>query len=303
MIRERNPKRKAVFSMFDRANIKQYAKYRLRVKHFTVVLILLITFLLGGSLATGTTASLNFSVSSPLTGWSDSEAQADTPIWDESGQIAPGHRQDSNDFFAQFKGALEDVLDELDAMLLILLPVLIILVMLVIAVAVALVVFLGNVMTVGAAGWLLRYLRGELPPVSELFACFRIYKPSVKAMLVRDVYTMLWSLLFFIPGIIKGYAYSMVPYIIYENPNLTPNQAIRLSCKLTDGYKWDLFVLDLSFIGWHLLSALTGGVVGILYVYPYIGATHAVVYDHLKQSALMGGRVSYDDFDQVAMSL
>ena len=126
---------------------------------------------------------------------------------------------------------------------------------------------------------------------------------AVLAMLLRGVYTFLWSLLFLIPGIVKSYAYSMVPYIIYENPNLTAKQAIALSCKLTDGYKWDLFILDLSFIGWNLLSAITGGILGILYVYPYMGVTHATVYEHLKQSALTGGRVTYLDFDQVAVNV
>ncbi len=287
--------------MFDRANIKLYAKNRLRVKHFTVVLVLLITFLLGGSLANGVTTNLN--LSNPLSGWSDTDTSADAPVWADPGQTIPGYGTQTEDFATEFKAALEEVLDELDAMLLIVLPIIAIITVLAIATALAFIIFLGNVMTVGAAGWLLRFVRGETPPVGELFACFRIYKPSVMAMLIQGVYTFLWSLLFVIPGIVKAYAYSMVPYIIYENPNLTPNQAIRLSCKLTDGYKWDLFILNLSFIGWNILSTLTGGLVGILYVYPYMGVTHATVYEHLKQSALTSGRVTYLDFDQVAVNV
>ena len=291
--------------MFDRANIKLYAKNRLRMKHFTVVLSLLITFLLGGTLASGAGGAVRVNVSNPLSGWTDTDADtsADAPIWANPGQTIPGYGDQTEDFTTEFKAALEEILDELDAMLLIILPILAILVVLAIGVALALTIFLGNVMTVGAAGWLLRFVRGEMPPVSELFACFRIYKPTVLAMLLRGVYTFLWSLLFLIPGIVKGYAYSMVPYIIYENPNLTAKQAIALSCKLTDGYKWDLFILDLSFIGWNLLSAITGGILGILYVYPYMGVTHATVYEHLKQSALTGGRVTYLDFDQVAVNV
>lgn len=291
--------------MFDRANIKLYAKNRLRMKHFTVVLILLITFLLGGTLASGAGGAVRVNVSNPLSGWTDTDADtsADAPIWANPGQTIPGYGDQTEDFTTEFKAALEEILDELDAMLLIILPILAILVVLAIGVALALTIFLGNVMTVGAAGWLLRFVRGEMPPVSELFACFRIYKPTVLAMLLRGVYTFLWSLLFLIPGIVKSYAYSMVPYIIYENPNLTAKQAIALSCKLTDGYKWDLFILDLSFIGWNLLSVITGGILGILYVYPYMGVTHATVYEHLKQSALTGGRVTYLDFDQVAVNV
>lgn len=288
--------------MFDRANIKLYAKNRLRMKHFMVVLILLITFLLGGTLASGAGGAVRVNVGDPFSGWTDTDADtsADAPIWANPGQTIPGYGDQTEDFTTEFKAALEEILDELDAMLLIILPILAILVVLAIGVALALTIFLGNVMTVGAAGWLLRFVRGEMPPVSELFACFRIYKPTVLTMLLRGVYTFLWSLLFLIPGIVKSYAYSMVPYIIYENPNLTANQAIKMSKKMTDGYKFELFVLNLSFFGWVFLSAITGGLVGIFYANPYMGLTHAGTYDDLKWKAIQAGKLTWADFGQTA---
>ena len=118
-------------------------------------------------------------------------------------------------------------------------------------------------------------------------------------MLVRSIYVWLWSLLFIIPGIVKGYAYSMTPYIIYENPNLSADRAIKMSKIMTDGYKGDLFVLNLSFIGWKFLSGITGGLVGIFWSNPYMGLTHAGAYEDLKWKAIQSGKLTWEDFGQV----
>lgn len=159
-------------------------------------------------------------------------------------------------------------------------------------------IFLGNVIGVGMRGWFLRYQRGQFPPVGEMFASFRIYIPSVATMLLRNLYVFLWSLLFIIPGIVKGYAYSMTEYILYENPNLPAGRAIEMSCILTDGAKGDLFVFDLSFILWDLLSVLTLGILSIVYVNPYKLTAHAGVYEDLKDRAIRSGRLTWTDFGQ-----
>ena len=65
------------------------------------------------------------------------------------------------------------------------------------------------------------------------------------------------------PGIIKSYEYRMIPYILAENPSINWREAFRLSKAMMDGQKWNTFVLDLSFIGWDLLSAVTGGLLGL----------------------------------------
>lgn len=88
-------------------------------------------------------------------------------------------------------------------------------------VIIALSILVFNVIEVGANGWFLRYHRGETPSVGEMFASFRIYAPVVKTMLLYTVYLVLGFFLCIIPGIIFYYQYSMVPYIIYENPNLS----------------------------------------------------------------------------------
>ena len=111
------------------------------------------------------------------------------------------------------------------------------------------------------------------------------YGNVVKTMLLTDVYVILWSLLFIIPGIIKGYAYMMVPYILAENPSLDANEAITISRRMMDGNKWKAFVFDLSFILWDIASVITLGVLGIFYVGPYKFASKAELYYAIKAQA------------------
>ncbi len=99
--------------------------------------------------------------------------------------------------------------------------------------------------------------------------------------LLVSLYTFLWSLLFVIPGIVKGYAYAMTPYILIDRPELSATEAIDESQKMMDGHKMDLFILELSFIGWILLSMVTCGI-AIFYVEPYMSATRAAFYLELK---------------------
>lgn len=114
------------------------------------------------------------------------------------------------------------------------------------------------------------------------------YWNIVKTMLVKGIYIFLWTLLLIIPGIIKSYAYRMVPYILADNPNIEYNRAIELSNQMTNGQKFDMFVLDLSFIGWYLLGFLAF-FVGVFFVMPYENATKAELYLTLKENAMTQG--------------
>ena len=98
-----------------------------------------------------------------------------------------------------------------------------------------------------------------------------------------DLFTYLWSLLFVIPGIIKGYEYRMIPYILAENPGIDYREAFAASKQMMDGNKWKAFVLDLSFFGWNFLSIFTCGILAIFYVMPYIYMTNAELYVALKE--------------------
>ena len=116
----------------------------------------------------------------------------------------------------------------------------------------------------------------------------RYYFDIVKGMLYKEVINFLWFLLLIIPGIIKYYAYIMIPYILAENPKIGSKRAMELSEEMTSGEKFDMFVLDLSFIGWYLLGTLALGV-GILFVNPYYNATYAELYLELKNKAITNG--------------
>ena len=118
--------------------------------------------------------------------------------------------------------------------------------------------------------------------LSEIKTGFNPFGRNIGAMFLRDLFIVLWSLLFVVPGIIKAYSYRMVPYILAEDPEISGRDAITLSRQMMDGQKWNTFVLDLSFIGWDLLSAVTGGLLGLFYVNPYKHATGAELYQVLK---------------------
>lgn len=97
------------------------------------------------------------------------------------------------------------------------------------------------------------------------------------------IFTLLWSFLLIIPGIIKTYSYSMAFYILADNPNLTAREALAKSKQIMHGHKMDLFILELSFIGWFFLTGITFGLAGI-YVVPYMNATIANFYNSIKEA-------------------
>lgn len=116
---------------------------------------------------------------------------------------------------------------------------------------------------------------------NTLSHAFSDYVRNAVSMFLVYLFTILWTLLFIVPGIIKGLAYSLTPFIVKDNPELSPNEAINLSMKMMKGHKFDLFYLYLSFIGWILLAMLTLGV-GLLWVIPYLETTLAAFYQDVK---------------------
>ena len=99
--------------------------------------------------------------------------------------------------------------------------------------------------------------------------------------LLYNIFIMLWSMLFVIPGIVKSYSYALTYYVKLDNPELSPTEAITESRRLMNGYKMKLFLLDLSFFGWMLLGTLCLGV-GTLWVAPYMEASRAVFYEEVR---------------------
>lgn len=123
---------------------------------------------------------------------------------------------------------------------------------------------------------------GDNNLVANLFKnTFHGYWKNVGASLLMVIFIFLWSLLFIIPGFIKGLAYSLTPYILKDYPELSANQAINLSMKMMKGHKFDLFWLFLSFIGWSILCIFTLGI-GYLWLMPYMMTTMAAFYQEVK---------------------
>jgi len=118
------------------------------------------------------------------------------------------------------------------------------------------------------------------------------------AYLRFNVYSLLWWFTI-VGGIIKHYSYALVRYILAENPDMSGKDAILLSRKMMDGHKWELFLLDLSFIGWDILGGMTAGVLTMLYVAPYKEATRAEYYAYLRAMAKAVGIEGSENLNDV----
>ncbi|MGN0191274.1 MAG: DUF975 family protein [Candidatus Cryptobacteroides sp.] len=112
---------------------------------------------------------------------------------------------------------------------------------------------------------------------------FKHYGRAIGGMLLVDIFTILWTLLFVIPGIVKAYSYALTPYILIDDPQISVREAIRKSQRMMTGQKFNLFYLQLSFIGWFLLSCISGGI-GFLWLVPYYMTSQAVFYRNLKDN-------------------
>lgn len=153
-------------------------------------------------------------------------------------------------------------------------------------------VFVGNLLKMGGYRFFILNQTAQ-PGIGTLLDGFRSghYVNIVLTMFLRDLFTALWSLLLVVPGIVKHYEYLMVPYIIAENPAMDYKEAFQISKQMMDGEKMEAFIMDLSFLGWYLLSAVTCGLLTIFYVNPYVQASFAEMYTFNKQKAYQEGYI------------
>ena len=180
--------------------------------------------------------------------------------------------------------AVESVKDEIPAAVIVVAVIIgIIVVAIIMAIVFALSAFLLNPIDAGCKRFFTKNLDEPVEIAKNVLYVFdHNYINVVKTLFFRDLYLVLWSLLFVIPGIIKGYEYRMIPYLMAEHPEMSTKEAFAKSKEMMSGNKWKAFVLDLSFIGWELLSLLTCGILSVFYVTPYEHATNAALYDALK---------------------
>lgn len=143
-------------------------------------------------------------------------------------------------------------------------------------------IFLCFPMSWGYSVSFLEHHRRQSVDIDRLFAGYRQFGRIFVAYLLIFVYTLLWIMLFIIPGIVKSYSYALTPYILADHPELSGEQAICRSMAMMQGNKLRLFLLHLSFIGWAILAMLTCGI-GFLWLYPYIYASMAAFYEDVKK--------------------
>ncbi|MCL2530964.1 MAG: DUF975 family protein [Oscillospiraceae bacterium] len=159
--------------------------------------------------------------------------------------------------------------------------------------------FITMPLAVGMSGSFLNVYGGQQIGVGDMFTTtFTVnYIRKVGGMAWMALWVTLWSLLFVIPGIIKAIAYSMTGYILAAHPNVTATDALKLSMRMTQGHKGELFMFYLSFIGWLLLSGLTFGILYIVHVGPYMQTAMAGYFVELRNRAVASGAIQPHELD------
>ena len=261
--------------MWTRKELKERAKEALKRNYWKIVLVSLIGMLIGGGLG-----------SSGISG-------GGSDIHDMASDNVKEHFTEHENDDVDWEGA-EAVLDDIQMdirpqdIVAVAFTVIVVLIVaaIVLAIGIALDVLLLNPVQVGINRFMVKSL-DDTARIAEVGYTFdHNYKNGVKVMFFKDLYVVLWSLLFIVPGIYKAYQYRMVPYILGENPDMTYQEVQQRSKDMMDGQKWDAFVLDLSFILWHMLGGITCGLAEIFYVAPYVNLTDAALYSRLSRKDL-----------------
>ncbi len=151
-------------------------------------------------------------------------------------------------------------------------------------------IFISKVLEVGLARFFLENHAFTKTKVNRLLMPYKLNKTTNIAytMFLKNIYSILWSLTI-IGGPIKFYSYKLVPFILAENPNMKPKDVIKLSRDMMNGYKWEMFKLDLSFIGYYLLGFLTFNISNIVFTTPFKNATYAEIYIYMRDLAKTKG--------------
>jgi uncharacterized membrane protein len=145
--------------------------------------------------------------------------------------------------------------------------------------------FLGYPIYFGIAKYMMA-LRAGYGEFDDLFGGFKEnYMDNILTILIRELLVLLWSLLLIVPGVIKAISYAMTPYILVDYDfKETHMDALNLSERMMDGYKMKFFKMELYFLLWHLLGALTFGILTFLYVVPYQEMAHVEFYYEVKKN-------------------
>lgn len=147
-----------------------------------------------------------------------------------------------------------------------------------------------GILSYGTIDVMQRIRRGQDFELRDFFPTDQIGS-AVGLMFVKDLYLFLWSLLFVIPGVVKAYSYSQAMFILNENPGMGIDEAITRSREMMVGHKWELVILQSSFLGWAILGGLTFGL-AIVYILPLYAMSMYVFYDYVKKGYLKSNQHS-----------
>ena len=136
-------------------------------------------------------------------------------------------------------------------------------------------------LTIGQCKFFINLANRSNPKFSDLWYGFNNMLRAIGVTLLVGVIVFIGTILFIIPGIILAFMYSQVYYIMAENPEMSIMNCLKESSRIMKGHKMDLFILELSFLGWGILMVITLGIAG-LYVLPYYNATLTNFYLDIK---------------------
>ena len=282
--------------MWDRKELKQRGMAAFKANYWRTVLVcfLLSFFVLGGSASIGgARRSLNITHVYNTPGVQSSQSGEITVNGTSYGSVTDALKAlDDLDFddleldelLPAGSQAFDSDSETGAAILAVVGAVIVLVVAIVLLLSSVLKIFVLNPLEAGCRNFLLRNATGESDLGDIGFGFTPDYWRNVKTLFLRDLFRFLWGLLLIVPGIIKCYSYRMAPYILADRPELSGTEVLTLSRQMMNGHKWKTFVLDLSVLGWNILSALTFGLLGVFYVNPYRQCTNAELYRELKNS-------------------
>jgi len=134
------------------------------------------------------------------------------------------------------------------------------------------------------AGWAiysLKLTRGQPAELKDIFSAFNEFGRYLGACIMLNIYVLLWSMLFIIPGIMAFYSYRLTYFLLADDPDISVNEAISKSRKMMYGKRWKYFCLILQFFGWMILAMLTFGI-AFFWLWPYIQTTLAAFYEDIR---------------------
>lgn len=267
--------------MWTRKELKEKAKAALKRNYWKIVLVSLLLILLGGGFS-GFTSS---GTSSNIAGSVSEQGGTEKAKQDSGNLLIETYETDDGegiilDDFSETMSAVEGEQGKAGhrMMVVIAIAVFALIFLLVLVILCVIDAFIYNPIIVGAERFMLRSVDGKAEVKEVAYGFDHSYMNIVKTMFMSDLYVFLWSLLFIIPGVYKKYQYRMVPYIMAEHPETNYKEALQLSKEMMNGEKWHAFVLDVSFIPWHILGMITCGILEIFYIAPYQNLTNAELF-------------------------